>query len=340
MDKQQISSYKYIQNKLLSAPSMRYSETEDFFAWQKRARNKLSEILGIDRFEKCDDAFTVEYERESRGYRKVHFYFQSESGYFVPCHLIMPNSQQALYNAVICLQGHSSGMHISYGEPIFDSDSKTIFNGDRDFAIRAAKEGYAAFCIEQRYMGSCGCDEKGGPACLNGDSLSALLVGRCAVGERVWDVMRLIDVIEKHFDYINAENIMCLGNSGGGTTTFYAACIDERIKCAVPSCSVCTYKDSIAAMHHCACNYVPGIANYFDMGDLGGLIAPRPLVVVHGLEDIIFPKHGVFEAFEEIKRCYAYAGANGNCTLVSGNGGHRFYADDAWPQIHKIRENF
>ena len=23
------------------------------------------------------------------------------------------------------------------------------------------------------------------------------------------------------------------------------------------------------------------------------------------------------------------------CTLIKGNGGHRFYADDSWPVVHK-----
>ena len=61
---------------------------------------------------------------------------------------------------------------------------------------------------------------------------------------------------------------MLMGNSGGGTATVYTAAIDERISIAVPSCAVCTYKHSIAAMRHCVCNFVPNIADYFDMGGI------------------------------------------------------------------------
>ena len=61
-----------------------------------------------------------------------------------------------------------------------------------------------------------------------------------------------------------------MGNSGGGTATYYAACLDERISLAMPSCAVCSWDQSIAVKRHCACNYVPYIANYFDMGDMGG----------------------------------------------------------------------
>ena len=35
------------------------------------------------------------------------------------------------------------------------------------------------------------------------------------------------------------------------------------------------YKDSIGAMNHCACSYVPKIAESFDMGDLMAMAYPK-----------------------------------------------------------------
>lgn len=66
-----------------------------------------------------------------------------------------------------------------------------------------------------------------------------------------------------------------------------------------PSCSVCTYEDSIAAMYPCMCNEIPSIRKYFEMGDPAGLIAPRVLVVAAGKEDKIFPIEGTVRAFEQ-----------------------------------------
>ena len=159
---------------------------------------------------------------------------------------------------------------------------------------------------------------------------------RTTIAERVTDISCAIDAIEEHFPALDADNIVVMGHSGGGTATFYAACLEPRIKLAVASCAVCTYKDSIAAMHHCVCNFIPNIAKYFDMGDLGGLIAPRKLIVVNGEVDNIFPKCGVDESYEIIEKLYAAAGAPDNCAHVMGNGGHRFYADPVWPIIHKF----
>ena len=129
-----------------------------------------------------------------------------------------------------------------------------------------------------------------------------------------------------------------MGNSGGGTATFYASCMDERISLSMPSCSVCTYEDSIMAMHHCPCNFIPGIRKYFDMGDLGALIAPRKLVLVCGKQDEIFPLQGVEASYERIQKVYSQLGKGELCRLVKGEGGHRFYPDEAWPVVHALME--
>ena len=91
----------------------------------------------------------------------------------------------------------------------------------------------------------------------------------------------------------------------------------------------------IGAMYHCVCNYIPKAALHFDMGDLCALIAPRPIVVVCGSEDKIFPLHGVKETFDTIQKIYKKAGAQDNCSLVIGEGGHRFYANPSWDILRK-----
>ena len=228
-------------------------------------------------------------------------------------------------------------MHISLGIAKYEGDEKIISGGDRDFAKRAIKEGCIAVAIEQRNFGERGAEEDGSPDC-HVSSLSAIISGRTTIGERVHDTSAVIDALIANFDFVDKDKIMLMGNSGGGTATVYAAAIDRRICIAVPSCAVCTYKHSIAAMKHCVCNFVPNIVDYFDMGEICGLIAPRGLVVVNGLRDPIFPDVGVREVYAEAERLYAAAGAPDRCRLVTGEKGHRFYADITWPEIHGMME--
>lgn len=319
-------------------PSLRYDGKEDFCEWQNKARAKLSELLGLDRIEKPDaPEFVVEYKKECDGYTEYRFLVESEEDYFVPCYMLVPNGIKTPAPTMLCLQGHSSGMHISIGKPIYEGDEEDINGGDRDFARRAIKEGCVAVAIEQRNFGERGAKPDGHPDC-HVSSMSAILSGRTTIGERVHDTSCVIDALIANFDFVDKDKIMLMGNSGGGTATVYTAAIDERISLAVPSCAVCTYKHSIAAMKHCVCNFVPNIVDYFDMGELCGLIAPRGLVVVNGRLDKIFPDAGVREVYAETERLYAAAGAPDNCYLVTGEEGHRFYADIAWPKIHTLMD--
>jgi dienelactone hydrolase len=169
--------------------------------------------------------------------------------------------------------------------------------------------------------------------------MTALLSGRTLLGARVWDVMRLIDLLRVRFsDRCDTSKIYSMGNSGGGTATFYAAALDTRIAAAMPSCAFCTYADSIGGMYHCACNYVPRIRAYFDMAELAAMTAPRPLVIVSGAEDDIFPIAGAKAEFARLKEYYAAADAADKCVHVIGDAGHRFYADAAWPAFLKLTQ--
>ena len=315
-------------------PAYRYDGKEDLTAWQNKSAEKLNELLGLPLVAPADDKFSQEAPYEKDGLTYIPFTFQSEDGYFVPCCLVKKTELTEKAPLVICLQGHSSGMHISLGEPIFENDAKTIAGG-RDFAVRAANEGCVAVAIENRYMGKMGLGDSPMPACVGGAknaAMAALLIGRTAIGERVWDVMRTIDAVLKYFkDMVDENRIVCLGNSGGGTATFYASCLDKRIALSVPSCAVCTYEDSIMPINHCPCNFIPGIRKYFDMGDLAGLIAPRNLIMVCGKEDNIFPLPGVQKSIETAKNVFRAFGKEEDCHLVIGNSGHQFYPDDAWP---------
>lgn len=311
-------------------PAMSY-DGSDFTLWQKNARAKLSELLGMKSFTKVEADFKIEFSKEIDWAKEIRFTYQTEEGYRVPCHLFLPlNAKKS--PLMIALQGHSKGMHISMGRTKYEGET---VGGDRDFCVRAVKEGFAAIALEQRGFGECGGD-KDGPCCEKSNYPNFFL-GRTTIGERVWDIMRLIDVLEDNFsDVVNLDNICCMGNSGGGTATAYVAALEDRIKLAMPSCGLCTYKDSIGAMQHCTCNYVPHIAEYFDMDDIIKMAYPKYYIQVNGAEDNIFPLFGAKEVFEKAQKVYADNGFGDRIVHVVGDGGHRFFADDSWPYVHKF----
>ena len=306
----------------------------DLNEWKKAAREKLRELLGMDRMLPAAPELSVEWEKQRDGYTEMRFTFQTEPGYFVPAHLLLPCGVKKP-PLMICLQGHSPGMYISLGIVKQEKDELSIKNGNRDFCIRAVKEGYAAISLEQRSFGELKNPNKELDACLE-PAMTALLMGRTTIGERVWDVSRMIDAVESHFaDKVDVRAICLMGNSGGGTATAYAAALEDRIALAMPSSAICTFRDSIGDMHHCSCNYVPRIGLYFDMGDLIAMACPKYYVQVNGKEDKIFPIEGAKECFRQGERAYESFGSADRLTHVIGEEGHRFYADEAWRVVHE-----
>ena len=135
-------------------PALQFDDG-DFFAWQSKARAKLAELLGMDKFERVAPDIVVEYDKRTDEFRDIRFRFISEPGYSVPCHLCLPLDADRPLPLMICLQGHSLGMYLSIGQINSKQDKKSL-EGDRDFAVRAVKEGYAALALEQRNFGECG----------------------------------------------------------------------------------------------------------------------------------------------------------------------------------------
>lgn len=318
------------ENLLKRTPILKFDENADFDAWREQVREKYTQLLGLDEIAQnaCEIKVEIEEEVKQDGYTRYRYTFESEKGCTVPCYLLIPDTGKEKYPVLVCLQGHTAGFHISIGEYKFDGDERGLETST--FALDAVKNGYAALCVEQRGMGERqpiaskvrGHQDGEGCPCLF-TAMTALLSGRTLIGERVWDVSKAIDSLSA-FDGLDLDDISCVGNSGGGTATYYSACFDERIKLAIPSCAVCTYRDSIGDMWHCTCNYVPKIAKYFDMGELAALIAPRKLMLVNGKIDPIFPIKGTREVYAVIEKIYEKAGATGNCQLLEHEREHYF----------------
>lgn len=308
------------ENLLRKKPLLAYDEANDYQKWKGQVREQYIKMLGLDVIQEnaCDIQIEIEETVQKDGYTRYRYVFESEKGCPVPCYLLIPDTGKEKYPVCICVQGHSTGFHISIGEKKYDEDEHTLKTST--YALDAVKHGFAALCIEQRGMGERTTRQpRRGPALTCGcyyTAMTALMAGRTLIGERVWDVSKGIDSLSYFAEKLDLDDISVIGNSGGGTATYYSACYDERIKVAASCCAVCTYRDSIGDMWHCSCNYVPSSARYFDMGELAALIAPRKLLLCNGGVDEIFPIEGTKEVYSVIEKIYAQEGAKGHCKLV------------------------
>ena len=116
-----------------------------------------------------------------------------------------------------------------------------------------------------------------------------------------------------------------MGISGGGTVTTFTTALDPRIRAAMVSGYLNTFRDSVMSVSHCIDNYVPGILNWCEMYDVAGLIAPRPLFVESGERDNIFPIAASRASFERVQKIYEAFGAAKLTDQETFDGPHSFW---------------
>jgi len=303
-------------------------------AWQKRLRAKLSELLGG--FPPTRGSLkpqTLEV-REFPKYRREKLIFQSRVGVGVLAYLLTPAGKQPPHAAVVCVPGHGRGVDDIVG---IDSEGKDRTNKagyQHDFAIQVVEHGMAAVAIEPMAFG-CRRDpvtkKKGlGNSACQPAAGAALLLGQTMIGWRAWDVMRTIDWIETRKE-LDGKRVGCMGISGGGTCTLFTSALEPRIRATMVSGYLNTFRDSILSLSHCIDNYVPGILNWCEMYDIGGLIAPRPLFIESGTRDDIFPVAASRASFERVKKVYQVFGAPDNARQEVFEAAHSFHGVEGLP---------
>lgn len=320
--------------------SFRGSSPSEWSSWAADLRPRLREALGLQamaydlaghvpRAEKNGAEDMGSWVRES-------WHLWVEPDVPLPFTLLLPKSAGGRRPLVLTPHGHNHP-HVYVGIAANDDERKSIAEGDRDIACQAAAEGYVTIAPTTRGFGETRTEADKQSNALSScrtQLMHGLLVGRTPIGERVWDISRLIDWAVARED-VDPGRIVITGNSGGGTVSLFAAACDERISVAVPSCCFCTFAGSIGSIRHCDCNYVPGILRLCEMHDIAGLIAPRPFRALAGRDDRIFPIAQVRKAFDGLRRIYEAAGAGDKCSLYVGEGGHRYYKAGAWPFVRQ-----
>jgi len=122
-----------------------------------------------------------------------------------------------------------------------------------------------------------------------------------------------------------------MGFSGGGMQTLWAAAMDDRIKQAIISGYMYGYRDSLLILNgNCSCNYVPHLWEYVDMGDLGALIAPRPLAIQSCRDDHLNGHRGLANVTEQvdiIRKAYALFDRHDLPVHDIREGGHCWHGD-------------
>jgi dienelactone hydrolase len=125
---------------------------------------------------------------------------------------------------------------------------------------------------------------------------------------------------------VDGERLGCIGLSLGGTRSAFLGGLESRIQCAVIIGAMSSHAPMIRAhaKRHTWINYVPGLFGFLDFPDVAAMRAPLPLMVEHCAQDDLFPREGMREADEKIRRIYEKAGAPENFKTATYDVPHQF----------------
>lgn len=303
-------------------------------AWQRKLRTKVTELIGGFPANRVALAPRTLETKSFGTYTREKFLYTSREGMDVLAYLLKPAKAKGPLPVMLCIPGHGRGVDDVVGIDEKGNERTDKSGYMKDFAISMAEQGVAALAIEPAAFGARRDPiSKGKGATANAcqpAAGAALLLGETMIAWRVYDTMRAIDYIETRPD-LDPKRVGCMGISGGGTCTLFAMALDTRIKTAMISGYLCTFRDCILSLSHCMDNYVPGILNWAEMSDIAGLVAPRPLFCESGEQDKIFPLAGFNQAFSEVEKIYSVFGARENLDRQIHPYAHVFHGEKGIP---------
>lgn len=365
-----------VQGIAASSPlSLSYLRPEflDLAKWQRIARDKLFDLLQASPGPIFSPAAKMVARIEHDDFIEENLTFQTTPYSRVPAHVLIPKGRKLPAPAVVVLHDHG-GFYLwgrekvvaSDPEPAALIDFKRRYYGGRSIANELVRQGYVVIAIDAFYWGerrrlldtdppdwrdrtdltTQRIQEFNARASQNEQLVSRALLtaGTTWPGVTLWDDLRTVDYLASRPE-VDPKRISCVGLSVGGYRSFMLAALDPRIHSVIDVGWMTSYAEQIEkhVINTMGASFViPGMYRYFDLPDLSALIAPRPLLVLMGTQDTLFPASGVAAAFDKIGKCYAKAHAAGWSVCKCYDAPHQFNAEmqaDAWRWLQYAQQS-
>jgi len=209
---------------------------------------------------------------------------RSETGIALPAYLFPPQSRS---RNTVAIYLHPRGKETSFDDPV-------------SHALLAA--GCHLFAVDLRGFGETG-RRSGVPEYPDEFQCSTdtAAQGKPIMGQRVWDVIRILDYLETD-PSTRSLRVAAYGEGVCANVALFAASLDERIKTIACTGALLSYRPAIqevrdtvelynnetselvtaaARIHYSL--YVPGILNVADLPEIYSLIAPRRVLAINPL---------------------------------------------------------
>src|SRR5262249_48665457 len=110
------------------------------------------------------------------------------------------------------------------------------------------------------------------------------LLGKVLMAENLRDALWSLELLARN-ERVDAQKVACVGLSYGGRMTMLTSALEPRIRVAVISGALNVMQERVSVKYSCGAQVIPGLLQFGDVPEIGGLIAPRPCVWEIGSRD-------------------------------------------------------
>jgi len=310
------------------ADGLQSSDLSSFESWRDRFETRLQ--LALEPWpDQVPLDLEVTGEEDGEGYRRQRIVFDTEDTMSVPAYLLIPDHRVSEGSAVLAVHGHGPGKSRVCGVESGDPPGE-------DYAAQLARRGHLVLAPDLRCFGEradwnppdhYGCDT---------NLVHQVMGGWCPLTQNLWDLARALDVLEAH-PLVDPARIGMVGFSYGATTTLFLAALDARVSVAVVS----GYFSAWAEAHKvpwnmCGSQVLTGMLGRMEHVDLGALIAPRPLLIQSGDQDLLFPVATAAAGVARLRQVYDFFGAGDRLVHVIHDGEHQWNGPGAYPFFDQL----
>ena len=318
----------------LSCPSSKFSlgfehqgsGKEQLIRWQGQVRAKLLDLIHYPTAQAESGFCTVSSEKKAvEGVEQIRHLVQGGGWAPQPIYEFLP-PDNANRGTLITFHGHG----------------KDPFTDIYTYVRELARHGYRVFM--PILFGKMERATKGPPEDPNEHcgvwSVDADALGSTLLGLRLFDGS-LAYRFAQSLPGVDSDRIGTIGLSMGGELALYLAAIQPNIRVCVSAGFLSTFKSLLFDRGNCPCYSIRDWPRHFDMPDIVGAIAPRPLQIQKGYDDPCFDSDDVQRAYERVAGIYGAFGAADLTRYETCPGRHCLHVDkaEAWFAEHLVSDH-
>ena len=287
---------------------------DSFDEWRQKARQKVFDCMLTPPPPPADSVQRVRFlaEEQRDGYRACRIELALSRYYSVPALLLIPDGRGP-FPAVNLLHDH--GAHLFIGKekmicPLATEDSLVISDAEAwadnlyegqflgDFL---AANGYVVLSTDAPMWGDRGREEGQDRKAYDIVAGNLQMYGADLCGWMHYDDLRATDLLAT-LPQVDPSRIGCAGCSMGAYRAWMLAALSDRIKATAAVCWMTTADHQLTLRHGRGenggfANTLPGLRRWLDYPHIASLACPRPMLLINGRQDKLFPVPGVEKAF-------------------------------------------